>query len=560
MFFSNKKYCATKYAVVIVGFCFALLTGCFDDNHKKVSSSSVSSSSESSLSVSSSSAPSSSSTSSSLSSSSLASSSLARALEVGQWYAPAYGYVLSVSAEGNVFTVKTYSVTENYCVLQNVGANLSLADLKHKYIYSNNVRETLLESNGVYAPGVEYEKLGQLPVVCKENLQKVKIDSDYVFDAKKDFEIFWQTFNELYINFELRGVNWDEVYDTALTSIHNVESEEELFELLCELIAPLGDGHAQLLRAPLSQDLDQSITAAFESETTQFFNALTQVTWDEKILNEYRQALADAGELAGELTAAQTEAASDYLLANYFQIMDIIRGYADESVDIKRRAAGQIAWFKTKDNIGYLVIGSMEEYTDDSSLDITQPASDIAIAEAVINEALSDLEDTEGLIIDIRFNGGGYDQVSLTFVRHFMSHSQAVYSKSAGRGAWKTLTKEVVLDPHTDNIYLKPTAVLVSATTGSAAEVFTIAMKSLPQVAIIGERTGGAFSDILVKRLTSDILFGISNETYLDTQGNNYEGVGIPADIVVPFGTLQEREGGYDAGIDAAIDWIKSAP
>lgn len=549
MFFFNKKYRAMHNALAITGFCLALLTGCSDDNHKRASGSSVSSSS-----VSSSSALSSSSFNTSSSSSSLIPSP-----EVGQWYAPAYGYVLSVSAEGDIFTVKTYSVTENYCVLHNVDTNLLVGDLQDKYIYSNNVRETLLESNGVYAPGVEYGKLEQLPDTCKDNLQKVKTDSGYAFDAKRDLDIFWQTFNELYINFELRGVNWDEVYDTALTSIDNVESEEKLFELLSELITPLGDGHAQLLRAPLSQDLDQSITAAFESETTQFFNALTQVTWDEKILNEYRQALADAGELAGELTAAQTEAASDYLLANYFQILDIIQGYADESVDVNRGAAGQIAWFKTKDNIGYLVIFSMEEYTDGNSMDITQPASDIAIAEAAINEALNDLEDTEGLIIDVRFNGGGYDQVSLTFVRHFMSQSQAVYSKSAGRGAWKTPTKEVVLDPQTDNIYLKPTAVLVSSTTGSAAEVFTIAMKSLPQVAIIGERTGGAFSDILVKRLTSDILFGISNETYLDTQGNNYEGVGIPADIVVPFGTLQEREGGYDGGIDAAIDWIKSA-
>jgi C-terminal processing protease CtpA/Prc len=135
-----------------------------------------------------------------------------------------------------------------------------------------------------------------------------------------------------------------------------------------------------------------------------------------------------------------------------------------------------------------------------------------------------------------------------------------VYSKSAGSGAWETPLKEVVLDPQSDNIYLKPTAVLVSGDTVSAAEIFTIAMASIPQVAIIGERTAGAFSDVLVKRLASDILFGISNETYLDTQGNNYEGVGIATDIAVPFGTLLEREGGYDAGIDAAIGWIKNAP
>ncbi|MDO8342191.1 MAG: S41 family peptidase [Cellvibrio sp.] len=544
MFFSNKKYYATQYAVAIVGFCLALLTGCSDDNHKKASSSSVSSSSVSSSSA----------LSSSSSNTSSSSSSLINSPEVGQWYAPAYGYVLSVSAEGDIFTVKTYSVTENYCLLQNVDANLALAELKHKYIHSNIARETLLESKGDYPPGVEYEKVKQLPAVCEENLQKVKTDSGYNFDAKKDLEIFWQTFHELYINFELRGVNWNEAYKTALTSVDNVENEEELFEFLSTLIAPLGDGHAVLIKTPLSQSLDESITAAFENEETPIFSASTQLTIYQKITNEYMQTLEP------ELTDAQMESADDYFLINYSKIFDNIFGYADELFDIKERAAGEIVWFKTNNNIGYLIIGSMSDYTEGKSTVISDIASDVAIAEAAISDALKDLEDTDGLIIDIRVNGGGQDQVALTFVRHFMNQSQVVYSKSAGHGAWATPTQDVVLDPQSDNIYLKPTAVLVSGDTASAAELFTIAMASLPQVTIIGEPTAGAFSDILVKRLTSDILFGISNETYLDTQGNNYEGVGIPADIVVPFGTLQEREVGYDGGIDAAINWIKSAP
>ena len=546
MFFSSNKYYAAQHALAIIGFCVALLTGCYDDSRKKASSSSLSNSS-----VSSASAPSSSSSNSSSSN-----SSLANFPEVGHWYAPAYGYVLSVSADSGVFTVKSYSVTENYCVLQNVDANLLLDNFKHKYIYSNAVREALLESKGIYPPGVEYEKVEQLPKVCEENLQKVKMDSGYTFDAKKDFEIFWQTFNELYINFELRGLNWDEVYEKGVKSVGDIKNEAELFDLLSTLIAPLGDGHVQLIRAPLTQDLDQSITAAFENEETPFFGVSTQVTLYQKLINEYMQALG----LEKELTDAQVETANNYFLTNYLQIFDIIFGYANETSDIKERAADEIVWFRIKENIGYLIIGSMTNYTEGKSTVVSDIASDVAIAEAAISEALKDLEDTDGLIIDVRVNGGGQDQVALAFVRHFMSQSQVVYSKSAGRGAWATPKKDVVLDPQRDNIYLKPTAILVSGDTASAAELFTIAMSSLPQVTIIGERTAGEFSDILVKRLTSDILFGISNETYLDVQGNNYEGVGIPADIVVPFGTLQEREGGYDGGIDAAIDWIKNAP
>ncbi len=540
MYFTKKKYFATKYAVATAWFCVALLTGCSDENHKEVSGSSSSVSTSSSSSVSSSSVSSSSSSTSSASSSPYA----------GHWYAPAYGYVLSVSVEHNLYKVQTYSITKNYCLLQNV-SNLPLDELKLEYVYSNHTKETLLESKGEYPPGVEYEKVEQLPKVCDENLQKVKTDTGYAFDAKKDFKIFWQTFNELYINFELRGLNWGQVYEEAIKSVDNIKNEEELFEFLSVLIAPLGDAHAALLRAPLTQDLDKSIAAARESDETLIFSEYTRLTLHEKLLNEYLETI----ETDVELTDTQIAAAENYILVSVEQLKDIIFGYAKENSDVEVRAAGEIAWFKTNDNIGYLFIGSMSDYSEG----ISTIASDLAVGEATIKEALKDLADTDGLIIDTRFNNGGEDQVALNFVRHFMSRPQVVYSKFSGSGAWATPAKEVILDPQSDNIYLKPTAVLVSGDTVSAAELFTIAISSLPQVMIIGEPTAGAFSDVLVKRLTSDILFGVSNETYLDAQGHNYEGVGIPPDIAVPFATLQERNGGYDSGLNTAIDWIKSA-
>ncbi len=552
MYFTNKKYFAAKYAVAIAGFCLALLTGCSDDNHKIVSGSSSSvATSSSSSSVSSSSTSSSSSSHSSSSSSSLTDSP-----EVGQWYAPAYGYVLSVSVENNLYKVKTYSLTKNYCLLQDVASNLLLDELKREYVYSNLVKETLLESKGEYPPGVEYEKVEQLPKVCEENLQKVKTDTGYAFDARKDFEIFWQAFDELYINFELRGMNWSEVYEEAVKSVGNVKNEEELFEFLSALIAPLGDRHAVLIRAPLTQELAESFTAALENDETPIFRESRQLILYKKLLNEYLQDL----ESDSELTDTQIAAAENYILVNYEKLIDIIFSYAEENSDVEVRAAGKIAWFKTNDNIGYVFIGSMSDYTEGRSTLVSDPASDLAIAEATINEALKDLEDTKGLIIDVRFNDGGQDQVALNYVRHFMSQPQVVYSKFSGSGAWATPKKEVNLDPQSDNIYLKPTAVLVSGDTVSAAELFTIAISSLPQVTIIGEPTAGALSDVLVKRLTSDILFGVSNETYLDAQGNNYEGGGIPPDIAVPFATPQERNGGYDGGLNAAINWIKRAP
>jgi carboxyl-terminal processing protease len=486
----------------------------------------------------------------------LSSSGISNSPYLGYWYAPAYGYVLSVDDQGDVFLINTYSLTTDYCLLQKVESGMSQNEIQKKYTYRNEARDELLKNNGAYPPAVIFEKLDQLPVVCQQNLMHVKSDTAYSFNARNDFEIFWQTMNELYINFELRGVDWNKVYKDASQSLDDMKSEEELFGFLAALIEPLGDPHAVLINAPLSQQLDESITAALKNEQTPIFSASRKKTLSQKLFEEYVSTL----NLDDDLNEEQLQSAENYIVDGVETMREIILDYADENADIETSAADEIAWFKTPDNIGYLFIGSMADYTENKSTLISDIASDLAIAEVSINQALQDLENTKGLIIDVRFNDGGQDQIALNFVRHFMSQSQVIYAKSAGRGASATPLKEVLLDPQSDNIYVKPTAVLVSGDTVSAAELFTLAMASLPQVTIIGEPTAGAFSDILVKRLTSDIVFGVSNETYFDTQGNNYEEVGIPPDITVPFATLQERQDGYDAGIDKAIEWIKTAP
>lgn len=546
MRFADFKNVSINHYVAILGCSLLLLSGCSGDDRQSNSSSSISS-----YSIASSSASSFSSYSSS--SSSLSSSDISNSPYIGYWYAPAYGRVLSVNAESEFLSAKVYNVTENSCVLQDLVTGLSIEDVEQAYTYSNN---SLLMINGDYLPGIEYQKLEQLPDVCKNNLQLLKTDSGYTFNARNDFDIFWNTFNELYVNFDLRGLDWGKVYEEGIESVDSITNEQELFEYLSALIAPLGDRHAVLIQAPLTQDLEESVITALAKDDTPIFWESRQLTLYKKLFNEYIQTL----ELDSELTDAQLTVAENYIGENYDQIIDIIFSYAKESFDIEIRAAGEIAWFTTNDNLGYLFIGSMSDYSEGQSSLSSATDSDIAIAEATINEALNDLKDTQGLIIDVRFNDGGRDQVALNFVRHFINQPQVVFSKFAGDGARKTPIKEVALHPQTDNIYVKPTAVLVSGDTVSAAEAFTLAMASLPQVAIIGEPTAGAFSDILFKRLTSDIVFGISNETYLDVDGNNYEGIGIPPDITVPFATLLEREGNYDAGLDAAIEWIKTAP
>lgn len=544
--------------VPLVVLSLVLLTACSDNKHQNSFSSNesshVASSSVSSTSLTNTSLSSDSSVLASSSRLTSSSSSTPISPYAGQWRASAYGYVVSISVEQDVFTVKTFNVTSQYCLLHDVSSGLHLDDVQEEFIYSGLTTEQLLQHQGEFTPAIIYEKLEQLPTHCEQNLQTLKTDTGYTFNASNDFEIFWQTFNELYISFDLRGVNWDETYQGAMAYIDDVQDEESLFYFLSEVIAPLGDDHVILLNAPLTLDLTQSLDAALSNDDTNIFSRSTRLNLDQKLLNEYIEMLEKTDEFDGELTNVQIAEANTYIADNSEEIANIILTYAEDDSEIKVGAAGEIAWFKARDNIGYIFIDSMSDYAEG----ISTAASSVDIAEVVMSEILNDFEDTEGLILDVRFNDGGEDEVSLAIARHFINEPRVVYSKFAGKGALEAPKRDVTLTPKGNNPYLKPTAVLISGDTASAAEIFTLSMAGLPQVKIIGEPTAGAFSDILIKRLTGDIVFGLTNETYLDPQGNNYELIGVPADITVPFATKQAREAGRDNGLDTAIDWINS--
>jgi len=60
------------------------------------------------------------------------------------------------------------------------------------------------------------------------------------------FEDFWNTFNTDYASFQVRGVNWQEVYDNYRPQVGPETSDIELAEIFKQLIRTLDDGHVSL--------------------------------------------------------------------------------------------------------------------------------------------------------------------------------------------------------------------------------------------------------------------------------------------------------------------------
>jgi hypothetical protein len=456
---------------------------------------------------------------------------------VGYWSAPAYGQVMTIALSenktDNLYDYNSYHIADNSCIPESSEV-FSFSDLS-SYLISDDFSTELelIEPGQTIVPGIRFERIDQLPVLCQpENISVVKGEDGYSFDPKTDLDIFWSTLDQRYLDFSLSNTNWAEIYELAILEVSEIESEEELFNLFSHMITPLQDGHNVIAVGTINDGDEDDYSVSYKPDFVDI------------LLNEFLQ----ENELNALQTDDQAAAANQYIGDQLDIYKEIIFSYANQST-MGDASDGNIAWFITDGNIGYLIINAMANFEDDDA----DLEDDLQVVTEAIDNALMVLQDVKGLIIDVRLNEGGQDEVSMLIAQRFMSVRQHVYSKQARLGSGRTPLIDVYLDPLSANQYLGPIVILSSASTVSAAEVFILAIRNLPNVTIVGESTQGAFSDVSMSRVTSDIVFGFSNEYYLSRTGEWFEHQGIPVDIEVPFLTLEQREQERDYAIEEAL-------
>jgi len=214
-----------------------------------------------------------------------------------------------------------------------------------------------------------------------------------------------------------------------------------------------------------------------------------------------------------------------------------------------------VQWGKLTSGIGYIQVKTMWLYAD---LDIPEDLIDsIGFVDAFIetkhklyegqyieqevqgvrelmNRVMKDLSNMKSIVIDVRFNGGGQDAVSFEILSRFSIQKQQVAKQKFRYG--NTFSKEVpIYIREVKDGFIKPVYVLTSPQTGSAAETFSLGSMSLFNVKGIGASTMGATSTTLDKTLPNGWSLSISNEIYMDNQGNCYENIGVPVDYKLDY-------------------------
>ena len=174
-------------------------------------------------------------------------------------------------------------------------------------------------------------------------------------------------------------------------------------------------------------------------------------------------------------------------------------------------------------NIGYMEINGF--------------SSDAGARDAIVG-ALTYLQTTDAMIIDLRRNRGGDGNLVNFLISHFTGPdtlaSVNVKVRAGGR-SFTRYTLATVPGPRRPDV---PLYVLTSRATGSAGEDCAFVLKNLKRATIIGDRTAGAGHNVTGVPSGHGFVTNISFSRVSDPKtGQEWEQVGVQPDIKVDVST-----------------------
>ena len=158
-------------------------------------------------------------------------------------------------------------------------------------------------------------------------------------------------------------------------------------------------------------------------------------------------------------------------------------------------------------------------------------------------------QNIQGLIVDLRSNGGGYLNAAADMSQLFIEKDKILYTLE-GKDSIQT-TRDETDEKRNYNI-----VVLVNEGTASASEIMTAALKdSYPHTKIVGVKTYGKGKVQQVKSLTDGTMVKYTTARWLRPNGDCIDNIGIVPDYVVDL-IKDDKEEIEDTQLQKAMEVI----
>jgi len=304
-----------------------------------------------------------------------------------------------------------------------------------------------------------------------------RICAQSLSEPEKNFEFLWNAYDANYAIFKAKHIDWQALYNIYRPKVSSKTSDDELFDIISDLLGHLNDNHVRLV----SKNPDR-----------EFRSGLLYEMFGKKNLSEFKNAFRTRPVPETYFKAPLTETGN-----NIFAY-----GWID-------------------DNIGYFHFNSFD------NMEVTEKA---------IDEIIAKFKDAKAIIADVRRNGGGDDRLGQLIASRF-ADKKRLYMTTRDRDGKKhddfDPPKRFFVEPRGPLQFTKTVILLTNRLSISAAENFTLAMRILPHVTVVGDFTSGCFADLYPMQLPNGWRFSLSQNLFLDYNGFCWEGIGVPPDIKV---------------------------
>ncbi|MFE3183426.1 S41 family peptidase [Streptomyces violascens] len=343
-------------------------------------------------------------------------------------------------------------------------------------------------------------RIAALPDTCRHTADRGPVAT---------FDTFWQTFEENYPFFAAKHIDWHAVRDAYRPKVHPGMSDDQLFAVFRDMVAPLYDGHVVV-----------------SDGGHRFFGQ-------------------------GRPGTVVPGPDLDTKIKAYIQRRDL-----GTERTLQEYASGRISYADLPGGQGYLRISAFSG--------LAGSGATYAADRAELDKALDGIFTSRrtahlrGLILDLRFNGGGSDDLGLRVAERLTDRPYFAYAKRVRNNpadpSRHTTPQPVYVRPSPAPRYTGPVAVLTGGSTFSAGETFTQALMDRPGRTVrVGESTQGLFSDALERTLPNGWTFSLPNEEFLTRAGKTFDGKGIPPQYDEPVFTQEEFDNQRDSAFDRAV-------
>lgn len=401
------------------------------------------------------------------------------------------------------------------------------------------------------------------------------ISSKYQVDLSEDEKIaglssLWMNAKYNFVYLDKLTTDWNKTYLAFLPQVRATTSTADYYKVLQRFYASLNDGHTNVFfpaelrkqfnsRPPIRTELIEGrvlITAVSNDSLLEAgivpgleimsINDIDVHTYAKNNIEPYQSAstpqdLEIRKYSYGLLNGAEKEPVKLHLRnSKNKQWSQLVNrsGYTNNKVQ-------KSVSFKVIDGYGYLQLNDF----DDESI-VKQ-----------FDSLYQEIAKTKGLVIDIRYNGGGdswigYHILSTLTSKGTSTSTSRIPSYNPRFGKEWYFDNPGSIEPDQKRLYQMPVVLLIGARTYSAAEDFAVAFDCMQRGELIGQPTGGSTGQPLSFNLPGGGWARVCSKEDTYPDGKKFVGVGVQPNVLVKT-TISDVLKGRDATLEKALEILR---